>query len=76
MLFTKHSSHRTPLPTMISPQYEHVGRRYTIMKRAGFSSIDFAYLRRNSDGSCWMLSWRIRSRSSALFFVEEDTDDT
>ena len=43
------------------------------MKRDGFSSIDLAYLRMNSDGSCWMFSCSRRSRSSALLF--EDVDD-
>ena len=42
------------------------------MKRQGFSSIDLAYLRRNSEGSCWMLSCRMRSFSSALFFPDSD----
>lgn len=46
------------------------------MKRQGFSSMDLAYFRRNSEGSCRMLSCRMRSFSSALFFEEVDSDDT
>ena len=40
------------------------------MKRDGFSSIDLAYLRMNSDGSCWMFSCSSLSRSSALLFED------